>query len=118
MAASGFAAQLPEKLTLPDETGWAFASALLLAAGATVYKLACPPSVQRFSEVEWVAQLRRPRLLYIADSLGCGAQPKLRRQRSLQLLTGVTVALGGLLAAVLLLWRIWILGELIWQYRG
>ena len=115
-ATSVFFSHFPTKLTLSDETLWAFVSAVMLVLGTTVYKLFCPPSVKRFSEIEWVAQLRRPRLLHIADSLACGPPSKRWTHSALQLFTGVFVLIGGGIAIVLLAIRIWKLFGLIVTY--
>lgn len=116
-AVRGFSSQLPTQLTLPDETFWALVSAVLLVLGTTVYRLFCPPSVKRFSEIEWVAQLRRPRLLHIADSLACGPPVRRRWHVAFQICTGASVGIGGAIAIVLLAIRIWKLFQLVLAYK-
>lgn len=101
-----FTSGLPREISLPSEMSWILVSTLLLAIGATTFKLACPATIQRFTEVEWVAQLRRPRLIYVCESLCCGRRKRRVPQLAAQILTGVTVLFGGVIASLVLLIRI------------
>ncbi len=115
--ALGLSSELPPQLSLPDETPWAFLSIIFVAFGATLYRFACPPSVQSFTEIEWVAQLQRPRLMYISDSMACGRRGwRTWRQTASQLLVGASVTVGGAIAMVILAMRLWKLWQVIWLY--
>jgi hypothetical protein len=100
---SGEFTPIPD-LELPVEMGWIVVSSLLLAIGSTVYRLVCPASVQKFTEVEWVAQLRRPRLLYLRDSLDGGA--RWLKGLVLQAVTAICVLGGGSIAIAILFTRV------------
>jgi len=97
---------LPSSFMLPSEMSWIVLSTLLLAIGSTIFKFLCPATIQRFTEVEWVAQLRRARLLYLRDSLGCGRRGRWQFQLSAQIATGVTVMIGGGVAVIILIVRV------------
>lgn len=83
---------------LPARMMWLLLSSLLLVIGTTMYRLACPPRVQEFSETQWVEQHGRPRLQYLAESL----------KRRWQIPTAVFTGIGGVLGVALLLERIWV----------
>lgn len=53
---------------IPRRMGWLIASSVLLVAGSTSYRIACPRRVQEFSEEQFVEELRQPRLLYLGAS--------------------------------------------------
>jgi len=68
---------------------------LILVAGSTLLRLACPRSVLQFSESEWVEQNRQPRLLYLREKWS---------RRKMQVLAAILLVSGGGLAS-------WLIGE-------
>ena len=66
------AAALPERIPIPEDSVWILGGFFLLLLGTALYRLFAPDSVKEYTETRWVAELRRPRLLYIRDKFGCG----------------------------------------------
>jgi hypothetical protein len=72
---------------------------LLLVIATTFFRVACPDTVQEYSETCWVAELRRPRLLYIREKL---------RRRWPQIPAIIGFIIGGPLALYLIGERLWL----------
>lgn len=57
--------QVPH-VTVSHQTVWALLGLVITAVGATIYKLACPPEIQEYTETRWATELNRSRLQYRA----------------------------------------------------
>jgi hypothetical protein len=51
-------------LPFPNQAGVTLLALLLLAVGATIYRIFCPPEIQASSETRWVSELNQPLLTY------------------------------------------------------
>jgi hypothetical protein len=80
-------------IPIPDQMILILVDCLLLVFATTTFRVFCPDEVQEYSETCWVAELRRPRLLYIKEKL---------RRRLAQFLTLLGFASGGPLAIFLI----------------
>ncbi len=56
-------------IPIPTQIRWIILSTILLAIGATIYRIKCPKQVQEFSVTEWVSELGHARPLYLVDTL-------------------------------------------------
>jgi uncharacterized protein YjbI with pentapeptide repeats len=89
-------------IPIPERMMLILFDCLLLVAGTTLYKLACPARIQEFTETRWVEELKHARLHYIAEKL---------RRPWLQWPTLLLNTVGAGLALFLIGERIW------WAFR-
>lgn len=104
-------ASLSYPIPIPHRMTLILVDTILLVVGSTLFRLACPPRIQEFSETAWVEQHRNPRLLYLAECFS---------GRGLQWPTVFLNAGGALLGIFLLVERIWLAGGYIigdWNAR-
>lgn len=90
--------QYAHPLPNPTHLGVLLIGIFLLAVGATIYSLRCPPLVQEHTRSKWVHELNRPLLEYQAASFS---------QVVMRYACLATYATGGLIVCGYLLWRIW-----------
>jgi len=78
---------------IPDRAVLIMASSLLLASGATLFKVCCPKTVQEYTETGWLQELGKSVLIYRVDRI---------QRWWAQILTLLLIITGGALAIYLI----------------